>query len=54
MNARPGRPPKTPTESSSTITIRLPAEVKVKLMADAEAVDMSLTEYVVTLIQRGV
>jgi hypothetical protein len=53
MHSRAGRPPKAPTGDFSTITLRLPAEIKQKIIDDSEAVDMSMTEYVCTLAERG-
>jgi hypothetical protein len=52
MFARPGRPPKMPTGESSTLTIRLPAEIKRHLIETSVALDLSITEYLITLIRR--
>jgi hypothetical protein len=52
MNARSGRPPKLPTGPTATLTLKIPSEVKVLMMEQAEAFDMSLTEYIVTLVGR--
>ena len=52
MNARPGRPPKKPTGRVSTITLRVPANIKEYIIETSENLDMTLTEYIITLIQR--
>lgn len=52
MNARPGRPPKQPSGSIATLTLRVPASVKRYLIETADNLDMSITEYIVTLVQR--
>ena len=51
MNARPGRPP-VRAEGPSTLSLRLPADIKNFLIDSAEALDMSITEYLVTLVRR--
>lgn len=43
-----------PTGNFSTITLRLPAEIKQRIIEDSDAVDMSMTEYVCTLVERGI
>ena len=48
-----GRPPKEPTGDKSALTLKIPVPIKKKLIADADAVGMTLTEYIITLIQRG-
>lgn len=52
MFARPGRPPKMPTGETATLTVRLPAEVKRYLIETSDALDMSITEYLITLVRR--
>ena len=52
MNARPGRPPKNPDGKTSTITLRLPADVKQYLIETSDALGLSMTEYVVSLLRR--
>jgi hypothetical protein len=51
MNARPGRPP-VRAQGPSTLSLRLPPEVKNYLIDSAEALDMSITEYLITLVRR--
>lgn len=53
---RTGRPPTRP-EAGAThalLSIRLPAEVKHLLIDQADAYDMSLAEYISTLVSRDV
>lgn len=52
MNARPGRPPKLPEGHSTTLTLKIPASVKRHLIEMSENLDMSITEYIITLIKR--
>jgi hypothetical protein len=52
MNARPGRPPKQPEGHSTTLTLRIPSSVKRYLIETSENLDMSITEYLLTLIKR--
>lgn len=51
MNARPGRPPKRATKTT-TLTLRIPPDQKNYLIDTAEALDMTITEYLLTLINR--
>lgn len=51
MKAKTGRPPKQPTGSHSTLTIKIPAEDKSLLIQMADAYDMSITEYILTLLK---
>lgn len=52
MKRNPGRPPKTPETPFVTLTLRISAEMKVKLMEQAQAYDMTLTEYLLMLVER--
>lgn len=52
MKRNPGRPPKNPETPFVTLTLRIPAELKVLLMSQAEAYDMTLTEYLTMLVER--
>jgi predicted HicB family RNase H-like nuclease len=52
MKRNVGRPPVEPTSAFTTITLRVPAEDKKRLMVQAAAYDMTLTEYILTLIAR--
>jgi hypothetical protein len=51
MKAKTGRPPKHPTGTHSTLTIKIPAEDKTLLIEMANAYDMSITEYILTLLK---
>jgi predicted HicB family RNase H-like nuclease len=52
MKKRTGRPPKPPTTRNTTLTLRITSTVKTQLIEQAEAYDMSITEYLTTLIER--
>ncbi len=52
MKKNVGRPPKAPETPFVTLTLRVNSEFKLKLMAQASAYDMTLTEYLVTLVNR--
>jgi len=47
-----GRPPVSPTKDSTTLTLRVSADFKRRLMFQADAVGMTLTEYLITLVER--
>jgi hypothetical protein len=47
-----GRPPKAPTGAITALTLKIPSDVKRKLIDDADSVGMTLTEYLITLIQK--
>lgn len=51
--AKPGRPPRRPSGNKpSTLTIRFPAEIKTLLIDQAEAYDLTITDYLSALILR--
>jgi hypothetical protein len=52
MRKRQGRPPKTPTGTNTTLTLKIPTQLKQQLITQADAYDMTITEYLTTLIQR--
>lgn len=52
MKRRTGRPAKQPTTKNTTLTLRIPSTLKSQLMEQADAYDMSITEYLTTLIER--
>lgn len=52
MKRNVGRPPVEPTSAFSTITLRISAADKKALMVQAAAYDMTLTEYILTLVAR--
>lgn len=47
-----GRPPKTPTGPTSTITIKIPTTTKQHILTMADAYDLTITDYLLTLVQR--
>lgn len=50
---KPGRPPRRPNGNNpSTLTIRLTAPTKNLLIDQAEATDLTVTEYLTSLIHR--
>ena len=52
MKKRTGRPPKNPTTKHTTLTLRIGAILKTQLIEQADAYDMTITEYLTTLIER--
>ena len=52
MHNRPGRPPAPPKGNYSTITLRIPADVKQALIDASTALDISMTDYVSALVRR--
>jgi uncharacterized protein (DUF1778 family) len=50
--ARMGRPTKIATGQHSTITIKITAETKNLITALADGYDMTVTEYILTLVKR--
>jgi hypothetical protein len=52
MKPKTGRPPKHPTGTHSTLTIKLLAADKTLLIQMADAYDMTITEYLTTLLHR--
>jgi uncharacterized protein (DUF1778 family) len=52
MKTRMGRPPKTDAKKMTTLTIRLSPDDKRLVCELADGYDMTLTEYLMTLVQR--
>ena len=52
MRKRMGRPTKTATGKFSTITTRIPADKKNFITDLADGYDMTITEYLLTLVER--
>lgn len=52
MKTRMGRPPKIDTTKTTTLTIRLSPDDKRLICELADGYDMTLTEYIMTLVQR--
>jgi hypothetical protein len=53
MRKNVGRPPKQPIGDKVALTLKLPAHIKRKLIDDSNAVGLTLTEYLISLIVRG-
>ena len=49
-----GRPAQHAAGESTTITIRIPTEMKNLIVDVADGYDMTITEYLLTLVQRDV
>ena len=54
MKKNTGRPPKLPVGERTTITMKIDADVKRKIISQAQAFDMTITEYVCMLIERDI
>lgn len=52
MKRNPGRPVTQPTKPVVTLTLRVSKEFKEKLIAQAQAVDLTLTDYIKALVER--
>lgn len=52
MKKNTGRPPKLPVSERTTITMKVNADVKRKIISQAQAFDMTITEYVCMLVER--
>lgn len=53
VRPKTGRPPKRPTtDAPVTLTLRIPAHTKRLLIDQADAYDLTLTEYLAALIER--
>lgn len=52
IKARTGRPPKQPTGPTATLTLRITAQTKTLLIEQADAYDLTITEYLTALIHR--
>lgn len=52
MKRNTGRPPVEPKSDVVTLTLRVKADWKRQLMSQASAYDMTLTEYLVMLVER--
>jgi len=49
---RNGRPPQTTTNNKTTLTLKIDGELKNLMVSLADGYDMTLTEYVTTLVRR--
>ena len=52
MKRNPGRPVVHPTSDNTTVTLKVSREFKERLIAQAEAVDLTLTDYIKSLVLR--
>jgi hypothetical protein len=52
MKRNPGRPVSLSDKPFSTLTLRVSREFKQKLIAQSEAVDLTLTDYLIALVER--
>ena len=52
MKRRTGRPAKHATGTHTTITLRIPAQLKTTLIEQSDAYDISITEYLTLLVER--
>ena len=52
MKRNPGRPVVHPTKDVTTITLKVSKDFKERLIAQADAVDLTLTDYIKTLVIR--
>lgn len=52
MKRNPGRPVTQPIKPVVTLTLRVSKEFKEKLIAQAQAVDLTLTDYLKALVER--
>jgi len=55
LKPKVGRPPhKAEPGTYTTLTIRIPAEVKNAMVDQADAYDLTITEYLVSLLERDI
>lgn len=52
MKRNPGRPVTHPSKPVVTLTLRVSKEFKEKLIAQSQAVDLTLTDYIKALVER--
>lgn len=49
---RNGRPPKKATGKQTTLTLKIPPTLKNRIIELADGYDMTITEYITTLVER--
>lgn len=49
---RNGRPPKKSESETTTLTIKIPSDLKNQIVDLADGYDMTITEYISTLVKR--
>jgi hypothetical protein len=52
MKQNTGRPPKTPTGTTSTLTLKIPTKNKQQIIDNAQNYGMTITEYLLMLVER--
>lgn len=52
MKRNVGRPPVTPSGPKSSITMKIPSEFKQLVLDQSQAYGMTITEYLMTLVER--
>jgi hypothetical protein len=52
MKRNPGRPITKPSSDRSTVTLKISSEFKEQLVRQAEAVDLTITDYIKSLVYR--
>ena len=53
IHPKTGRPPKRAAAgTSTTLTVRIPAEIKNQMVDRAEQYDFTVTEYLISLVER--
>jgi antitoxin component of RelBE/YafQ-DinJ toxin-antitoxin module len=52
MKRNVGRPPVRPNGTKSSITMKIPSKFKQLVLDQAEAYGMTITEYIMTLVER--
>lgn len=54
MKKNTGRPPTIPTKENTTITMKIPSTLKMSILAQSQAYDMTITEYIRMLVERDI
>jgi len=52
MKQNTGRPPKTPTGTTSTLTLKIPTKNKQQIIDNAQNYGMTITEYLLMLVEK--
>jgi hypothetical protein len=53
IHPKTGRPPKRAKEGThTTLTVRIPADIKNQMIDRAQQYDLTVTEYLISLVQR--
>ena len=54
MKKNTGRPPKLPSGERTTVTMKIDSGVKRHIIIQAQAYDMTITEYICMLVERDI